>query len=428
MRPHWIKNFDALATSGVRRDALRILEAGYDSIDPAEVLRTKVSVSGASLTIRERSFDLKPFKNVFLVGFGKGSCAAVSELYSLLKARIKKSVVIDKTVLTTCPAEVEAFVGTHPLPSEANVDATKVVLGLAEDAGEDDLVLVVVGGGGSALLCASLEERDQEMRLFEKCEEVGATIQEMNTVRKHLSSLKGGRLARALYPATVIGLIFSDIVGGHPEEVASGPTYRDTSTAEDANAILERYGLGGTFTLEETPKEQKYFERVTNIVLVSNEDSREHMAEIARTMGYESIVIAEPLYASAEETLESIRAHAKPGRAVFAGGEVRVRVPKDHGNGGRCEMLALDSLSSLGPQDVFVAAASDGSDNSDRAGAIVGKSTLERGTALQIDFSAARAHADALSVFAKTGDEIITGPVQANVSDWYFLITSHEPV
>lgn len=423
MQPHLIRNFAALSTSAAREDALRILEAGYDSIDPARVLQMNISITGTSVAIREHSFDIASFKNVFLMGFGKGSCAAVSELYTLLQARVKKSVVIDKTMLATCPAEVEAFVGTHPLPSKANVEATKVIVGVAEEAGENDVVLVVVEGGGSALLCSSDEECEQDVRLFEECERVGATIGEMNTVRKHLSSLKGGGLARALYPATVIGLVLSDIVGGHPEEVASGPTYYDASTVDDARTILERYGLEKAFTLQETPKERKYFEKVTNIVLVSNEDSRENMAETARALGYESVVLPEPLYEFPEKALRSIFARAKSGRAIFAGGEVRFKIPKDHGTGGRCQLLALESLPLLGPDDVFVAAASDGSDNSDRAGAIVDRSTADRIKERQIDLADACARADALPVFAETGDEILTGPVSANVSDWYFLLT-----
>ncbi len=423
MKSRWVKNFDSLATSPARRDALSILEAGFDAIQTERVIRENVTVTDDSITVRGRTFDTRAFKNIYLVGFGKGACAAVYELYKILNTRLKKSVVIDRTILTTCPAAVEAFVGTHPLPSGTNVEATKVVMGIAEEAGADDLVLIVIAGGGSSLLCSSDEERMQDIRLFKEFEHVGATIRELNTVRKHISGLKGGGLAEALYPATVVGMVFSDIVGGNPEEVASGPTYPDTSTNADAQEILKRYTLEDGFVLRETPKDPKYFEKVTNTVLISNEDALGKMAEAAIAMGYESVVLEEPLYESPGTVLAKIFEKGAPGRVVFAGGEVQLKVPEDHGSGGRCQFLTLEALRTLGPNDVFVAAASDGRDNSDEAGAIVDTATIRRIEEQKLDLAPFRARLDTRPVFQKTGDEIMTGALEANVSDWYFLLT-----
>src|SRR3989338_10369735 len=158
MQAHWIQNFDALATDTARTDALHILEAGFDCISTERIIGRQVSVSDDAIVVRGQTFDIRPFKSIYLVGFGKGSCTAVYELYKILNTRLKKTVVIDRSVLTTCPVEIEAFAGTHPLPSEANVQATKVITAVAEGAGADDLVLVVVAGGGSSLLIASEEE------------------------------------------------------------------------------------------------------------------------------------------------------------------------------------------------------------------------------------------------------------------------------
>ncbi len=419
----WVKNIETLSSSKPRADALRILEAGYDAINTERIVQTHISVTDESITVRGHTFDIRPFKNIYLMGFGKGSCVAINELYNLLKTRVKKSVVIDRAVLTTCPVEIEAFAGTHPLPSETNVKATQVLMGVAEEAGEDDLVLVVVAGGGSALLCSSIEECDQSTRLFEEFERVGAPIEEVNLVRKHISSLKGGGLAEVLHPATVVGLVFSDIVGGNPEEVASGPTYYDASTIDDARAVLQRYGLESKFVLQETPKDRSHFEKVTNIVLISNEDALEAMGNVAHSIGYKSVIVPKPLYEFTQEALQEIFSRGAPGTVVLAGGEVRFKVPEDHGQGGRCQFFALEALHMLGPRDIFVAAASDGRDNSEKAGAIVDQGTVERIAEQKINLEHHRARADTIPAFEKTGDEILTGPTEANVSDWYFLLT-----
>ena len=423
MKPHRIVNYEKLANGKPRADALTILEAGYDAIQTERVIQDNVSVTGDVINIRGRTFDMRPFKNVYLLGFGKGACSATYELYKILNTRLKKTVVIDRTILATCPSAIEVFVGTHPMPSDANVEATKVVMGVAEEAGADDLVFVVVAGGGSSLLCSSSAECEQNIELFKDFERVGATIRELNTVRKHIADLKGGGLAEALYPATVIGLVFSDIVGGNPEEVASGPTYPDTSTNADAQEILQRYKLEDGFVLRETPKDPKYFEKVTNIVLLSNEDSIQKMADAARSLGYEALVLDTPLYEFPGLALTKIFERSAPGRVVLVGGEVQLQIPEDHGTGGRCQFLALEALRSLGPKDVFVAAASDGSDNSDEAGAIVDSGTIERIEEKKIDLAPYRARLDTIPVFRATGDEILTGRLDANVSDWYFLLT-----
>ena len=422
MKPRWVKNFDALATSPARKDALSILESGYDLVQTDRVIQENVSVTDDSITIRGQRFDTREVKDIYLLGFGKGSCAAVYALHNILSARLKKSIVIDRTILGTCPDAVEAFAGTHPLPSTGNVVATKAVARVAEAAGKDDLVLVVVAGGGSSLLCSSYEECDDSIMLFEQFERAGADIRELNTVRKHISKLKGGGLAEMLHPARVVGLVFSDIAGGNPEEVASGPTYFDSSTNDDAHAILKKYGLERAFTLQETPKDPEYFERVTNIVLISNEDAIRAMAKTAESFGYKNVILQEPLYELSESALAKLFGKSAPGHVVFGGGEVHLRVPDDHGAGGRCQFLALEALHTLTSGDVFVAAASDGRDNSDEAGAIVDTGTIRRIKEQNIDLAPYRARMDTLPVFEKTGDSITTGALQANVSDWYFLL------
>lgn len=419
----WIQNADILASTPLRAVAVDILEAGYDSIDTEQVIAANVRVDEGVISIRDQQFRSEDFENIYLMGFGKGSCAAVTSLYRVLQTHLKKSVVIDRSILSTCPVEVDAYLGTHPMPSETNVDATRVILGIAQEAGERDLVIVVVAGGGSALLCSSVEECDQNGRLFELAERTGVTIQEMNLVRRHISTLKGGGLARELYPATVVGLIFSDIVGGNPQDVASGPTFYDVSTIEDARAALQRLGAADEFTLIETPKEKKFFERVTNHVLVSNEDSLRAMAKKAESLGYRAVVMEQPVYDFADEVVAQMTSHAEPRSVVLAGGEIRIKVPEDHGVGGRCQYFAVRSLGALDAHRVCVGASSDGRDNCDAAGAIVDAGTRARATEHGIDIASHERRADTFPLFQQTGDLIITGQTQANVSDWYMVIT-----
>ena len=426
MDKQWIKNFDKLARTTPRRDALDILEAGYNSINTTCVVRKNIQVNETTLTVRGQEFQINDYENIFLIGFGKGSCEAVFEINSILTTHIKKGVVIDRSVLNTCPVDIEAFVGTHPLPSEANVQATLVLEDVAAKAGEHDLVIVVIAGGGSALLCASEDERRQNTLLFEEFLKVGTPISETNLVRKHLSTLKGGGLAKVLYPATVIGLVFSDIMGGHPEEVASGPTYFDSSTTDDALAVLNKYNLADKFQLSETPKETKYFDKVHNIVLISNEEALEAMKEMVEEKGYKAVIVPGPLYEAPEDMLHMLYVKRAPGTVVLAGGEIRYVVPENHGAGGRCQFLALHAMKSLPAGGILVAAASDGRDNSDKAGALVDDETVHRAREANIDIESYIERCDTVSVFEQLGDELLTGPTQANVADWYFLLTAHE--
>jgi glycerate-2-kinase len=191
--------------------------------------------------------------------------------------------------------KVETFIGTHPRPTGANVAASKRLIEIADSMTEKDLAIVVVSGGGSALTCWPENECDQGLELYNAFLKSNGTIHELNIVRKHLSMLKGGGFAKMLYPARVFGLVFSDVPGVHPEIIASGPTYLDTTTIADAEHVIRRYKLG-TYKLLETPKEPKYFERIKNYVLVSNLNAIEAMQERAVALGYKALVLSTKVY------------------------------------------------------------------------------------------------------------------------------------
>ena len=411
-----IQNLSELANTPGRTAALAIAEAGLNAIDTEHAVSASVALvnNGAGLKIKDLELDLAKFTSIRIVGFGKASCAAAGALVNILHDKVKDGVVID--VKDVKCEYVDNFVGTHPEPSEQNFLATEHIVALAKEITADDLVLVIVSGGGSSLLCWPASECTQGKKLYDDFLKVGGDIEELNTVRKHLSALKGGGLAKLLYPATVVGLIFSDVPGDHLEAVASGPTLKDASTVTDAQTVLDKYHLTG-FELTETPKDDMFFKKVHNILMVSNGEALRAMADEAVRQGYEANVVSSEIYSAPEVALASLTDAAGAHGIALGGGEVKLLVSGNPGSGGRCSHLALTALPLLADGDIFVALASDGIDNSDSAGAIVDSTTKKAAAALGLDPAEYQKDFDSYSFFKKTGGLLFTGPTGANVSD-----------
>ncbi|OGG71317.1 hypothetical protein A3F27_00675 [Candidatus Kaiserbacteria bacterium RIFCSPHIGHO2_12_FULL_53_13] len=416
----WITNRADIATTPLRKDALDIAEAAYDAIDTEKILRRLITVEGDIVRIDGASYDMRQYDRIKILGFGKASCKAVEALEGILGNRVSGGAAIDVRA-GTCDI-VDTYVGTHPRSSGGNIAASAEIARIARESTERDLVLVVVSGGGSALLCWPEAECDASNRLYDEFLRVGAPIQELNTVRKHISGLKGGGLAKLLYPATVVGLVFCDVAGGEYEAVASGPTFRDTSTVEDARAVLKKYGVLEDLDLLETPKEDVFFERVKNIAIISNLDAMRAMKEKAATMGYAVADIGSEIY---DETLEAVNkfiSSAGPKTAVIGGGEPRLVVSRTGGSGGRCQYMGLHAMRLIGERDLFLAFASDGIDNCPAAGAIVDAETIRKAAELRLDVGVHLKNFDAYGFFEKTGDIVMTGHTDANVSDLMLLL------
>lgn len=417
-----IKNFDSLATSEKRRDALTIIEAGLQAIDTESVLRTSVKLEGDTLTIQGRQFDLTEYDHVYVIGFGKVACTAAYVLEQILGARIKDGAAIG--VAERVCSTIDTYTGTHPLPSMQNYTATKHIEEVARMAKERDLVLVIVSGGGSAHLCSTMSERDQGIQLFEAFLKSGGTIEELNTIRKHISHLKGGGLAKALFPATVVALIFSDVPGGDTASVASGPTFLDTSTIHEANVIIEKYQLG-SFRLLETPKDPKYFERVHNFVMVSNVTALNAMQQVAKELYYRVDLVSATQYATAEETCSLLLREVTEGMMRCMGGETKMSVPEGAtGKGGRNSYLALSILESLASNQVFLSVASDGHDNTETAGALADYAVLCKARQVGLSIQEHLEAYNSFHFFEAVGANIITGPLESNVADLMVLLTA----
>lgn len=417
----WIKNKKELALTPNRKIALALVEAAFDSIKTEAIIKKNFKLRGKELIIKNKKFDLNKFKKISVIGFGKVSCRAAFEIENILRKKISQGVIIGEAPIK-CEI-IETYGGTHPLPSEENFLITKGLMKIASGAGKGDLVIVIVSGGGSALLCWPASECALGKRLYNDSIKSDMPIEELNVLRKHLSGLKGGGLAKLLYPATVAGLIFSDVPSNQFEMVASGPTYYDPTTIKDAERIAKKYKLKN-YPFNETPKEKIYFEKVFNIPLASNVDALEGMKNKAEKLGLKAKILSFNLARKQDEAVKIFKLADFKG-VVFAGGEPETAVPKNHGQGGRNQQLTLRMLSELKEKELFISFGSDGWDNSPAAGAVADFSTLKKAKLLKLEPKKYARRFDSFSFFKKTGDLIVTGKTDENVSDLMMLLKNN---
>ncbi|RJQ26053.1 DUF4147 domain-containing protein [Candidatus Parcubacteria bacterium] len=422
-----IQNFEDLNKSEIRNAALTILESAYNSIDTEEVVKKMISVVRNILLIGETKIPLDSVDRIFVVGAGKCSPKAACAVEKILGERITGGIVLGTKKRDLCSLTMRE--GTHPYPSEANISATKELLEILHGLTPRDLVIALVSGGGSTLLCnpqnmTCQAERDIVQAMFEK----GATINELNTIRKHISGARGGMLAYHAYPARIVSLIFSDVPGNTGMDmVASGPTILDPTTVSDAMVIIKKYNLEHYFpdgSLIETVKDEKFFERVTNILAVSNDNALRTMKKTAESLGFSSSIITNTLSGEArvigKEIVEKIK-NAPSKTAYFWGGEPTVTITQK-GKGGRELELVLSAVPHVDEHVLIVGAASDGRDNSDFAGAICDIMTLKNAQAKNIDPIKSLKENTSYKFFETVGDFILTGETGENVSDLIFAL------
>lgn len=414
-----IKNLSGLASTASRENALTIISAGLAAVATTDVLKRQVKLNGSTLTIKNHAVNLDDFKRMFLIGIGKAASEAALFLENILGERITAGVVLD--LKTERYNRLQSYAAHHPRPSSENIAASKKIVELARNISPSDLVLMIVSGGGSAMMCWPETECDDSIKLYDAFLKTGGNIRELNTVRKHISGLKGGGLAKLFYPAKILGLIFCDIAGNHYDEVASGPTYQDKTTLSDAENVIKKYRLP-ELKLNETSKEEKYFANVTNIPLVSNETALKAMAEKAAELGLKPTIVSAAIADPATATIAAFRETPLNYNAILGGGEISVTVKQGGGTGGRNLILALEFASALKPGETFVSLASDGLDNSDTAGAIVDSQTIVNAQKLGLDYRVHLEKMDSYDFFLKTGDLIFSGPTGANVADLMLLL------
>ncbi len=426
----FIRNYNELATSSLRETALKIAEKGLEAIETVRVVKENVGLAGGTIVVAGKKYEVPKTAKLIVVGVGKCAILAASALEEILGDRISGGLVLDVKENDFCRlTRIECLKGTHPFPSEANVQASKKILALLSGLSAEDLCLFIISGGGSTLLCLPDDGATclEEKAILGELMKSGAPIGETNIVRKHMSLARGGYLAKQAFPARVVSLIFSDVPGNDLASVASGPTVKDTTTMEDADRILSKYGILYKCGLEhcglvETPKDDKYFEKVSNILAVSNEKALDAMKEEAERSGRKATIGSAHFSGEAKDfgraIAEAIKNSAKESVMLY-GGETTVTIEGPAGRGGRNQELALSALESLGEEgeEVILALASDGRDNGEYAGALVDKSTLAKARALGLDPKNYLEMHNHTELFEKTRDLIVTGDTGANVSD-----------
>jgi hydroxypyruvate reductase len=403
----------------------------------------KLEIGGASI-------ELSKVHRIFVVGMGKASAKMAASLEEILGERITAGLVVTADGYEEATERIEIATAGHPIPDARGLRAARKIADIIDEASKEDLVIVLISGGGSALL--TLPENDIDLsdltsvnELLLKC---GATIKEVNTVRKHLSQLKGGKLARRAFPARVITFILSDVVGNPLDVIASGPTVGDPTTFNDALEILQRYQLwnkiptpvrerveaGISGKIEETPKpDDVIFEQVTNMIIGSGVVAAEAALKEAERLGYHSSLLTSTLEGEAREVgkvLASVaREEACHGRPLplpallLAAGETTVTV-NGTGKGGRNQELALSAAIGIkGLRSVIITSlGTDGRDGpTDAAGAMVDGETIDRINKTGLSPDECLEQNDSYHALKASGDLIKLGPTGTNVADLFIV-------
>lgn len=441
-------------TNRNRERALDILSAALRAVDPAEALRRHVTRQPNSLRIGAVAYDLAATDHIYVVGCGKAGASMALAAEELLGDRLTGGWVNTKyghRAAAAAPTRrITVHEAGHPVPDENGVTGSRQIATLLEGASERDLVLCLISGGGSALMPLpaaglTLDDKQTVTRLMLAC---GATIGELNCVRKHLSAIKGGQLARLARPAQVATLILSDVVGNPLDVIASGPTVPDPTTFADALAILAGYDLieqvpapvrrrleaGRAGDLPDTPKPgDAIFTGVNNVIIGSNDLAAQAAVSRARELGFNAMLLSTYVEGEAREVGRAlagiVREMATSGHpiarpaCIVVGGETTVTLRGD-GMGGRNQELALAAAMKIAglPDVAVVACGSDGTDGpTDAAGAIADGQTLPRAQALGLDAADYLARNDSYHFFAPLDGLLMTGPTGTNVNDLTLL-------
>ena len=440
----------------MRRMARTIFSKAVSSVDPAQRLKDMIRIEKDRLLIKteedsEKVFHLDAFKKIFLIGTGKASASMAQAIEKIFGDRITRGVIAAKYGHVLPLQRTEIIEAGHPIPDQKGFGGAKKIQSLLKESGPGDLVIFLLSGGGSALLPLpaegiTLEEKQQVTQFLLDC---GADIREINTIRKHISQIKGGWLARWAFPSTVIGLILSDVVGDPLDVIGSGPTVADISTFEEAWGILTKYDLierippsirnhllrGKEGKVEETPKPgEKTFEKVHNYLIGSNLLALRAAEKEASSLGLNTLILSSSIVG---DTREAARFHAAIAKEVIStgnpiprpaciisGGETTVTV-KGHGLGGRNQEFALAGALEISGLEkvVLLSGGTDGTDGpTDASGALADHTTVSRARAAGLDPKAHLENNDAYPFFQRLGDLLITGPTHTNVMDVRILL------
>ncbi len=438
------------ANPDTKRILKTLLGAGLEACDPARAIAETLHLTKNRLQVQDFHYDLTHYGRIICVGAGKASAQMAMALEQALGNRLEGGMVIVPDGYSAPCDKIRILEGAHPTPDRRGVKATKQLLALTQSLSQRDLLIVLLSGGASSLLCApsrglTLAAKRRTTQLLLRS---GATIHEINIVRKHLSAIKGGQLAQATR-ATILTLIMSDVLGDDLSTIGSGPTVTDSSTFQDAINILQQYSIWskvpdsvqrhlqqGLTKSTQTPIKptRKKSLRNRHIILANNRQALEGVAKTAKLLGLKPFILPYPLQGEAKEIGSILGGLARdlvefgnpvhPPACLIAGGEPTVTV-YGKGQGGRAQECVLAAAQELaGLTKVFVAGfGTDGTDGpTDAAGAVVDGKTVQRAKKKDLSIEQALHAHDSYTFFKHIGGHIVTGPTGTNVNDIYLIV------
>ncbi len=437
----------------MRKNAESIFYAGLKAVEPGAAIKRYCKIEDNHLFIGDKPYDLSRIKNIFVVGAGKASAPMAAEIENLLGKRITKGIINVKYEHTAKLSYIKLIEAGHPIPDKNGQQSATSILDLVASAGKDDLVLCLISGGGSALLPLpfpgiTLKDKQDTIKALHSC---GAVIHEINAIRKHVSMIKGGKLAQAAHPAALVSLILSDVVGDNLDVISSGPTVPDSSTFQDCMEIFDKYTLinklpeaivshikkGVSGKIPETPKTgNPAFEKAQNIIIGSNIGAIMAAKQKSESFAYNTIILCSMIEgdttqvahvhsAIAREIIQTGNPIPSPA-CILSGGETTVTI-KGKGLGGRNQEFALAAAMDIAGVEniVILSGGTDGTDGpTDAAGAIADTTTLSRAMNMGLNPGHFLANNDSYHFFQKLGDLLITGPTNTNVMDLRILLVT----
>jgi len=437
----------------LRQHVMDIFYAGLRAADPVKAIKCHVSLENNIIHVGEASYDLDLYQHIFVVGAGKAGALMSKGIEDILQDRIDKGLVIVKYDHLCQTRKIKLHQAGHPIPDEAAVVGTRSIIQMLETATERDLVICLISGGGSALMSTpapriTLQQKQKVTKLLLNC---GATIHEINTIRKHISAIKGGQLARFAYPAELVTLVISDVTGDRLDVIASGPTVPDDSTFGDCMEILNKYELNDKIPVpvleqiqkgirgevSETPKKgDPVFRKTHNVIIASNKIAVHAAAKKAESLNYNTEILSVAVegearkmaksHASILKEIQNLERLPKTPACVISGGETTVRIC-GNGQGGRNQEFVLAAACEIdGMENVVVlSAGTDGTDGpTDAAGAIADGFTIGRAKKNGLEAKAYLDNNNSYYFFEPLNDLIKTGPTNTNVMDLQIMLIS----
>lgn len=435
----------------LKKECMTIFEAGLKAVDPYEATKNHLRRQGDHLVIAGKEYPLRNFNHIYVIGAGKAGASMALAMEEILEGELAEGLVIVKYGHLADLKKVRLIEAGHPVPDEAGFKGAQALAKMAEGFGEKDLVFCLISGGGSALLPlpvsgVSLKEKQDTTRLLLQC---GATIHEINTVRKHLSRIKGGGLARIAHPSTLVSLMLSDVIGNDLDVIASGCTVADRSTFEACKRILNKYNLAPVIPdsvrthlqeglegkKEETPKpDDPVFKKTTNIIIGSNMQCLEAAEKKAKERGFNTLILSSFVEGETKEVakvhgaiLKEIVNSGRPiplPACIISGGETTVTI-QGQGKGGRNQEFVLACGIDIAgwPGTSVFSAGTDGTDGpTDAAGAYADWRMVDKAASLGLDPHHYLGNNDSYHFFEKLDDLAITGPTNTNVMDIRLLM------